>query len=84
MIDHLVWRDLTIASSTNGTQLISGLSGKVSSGEFLTIMGPSGSGKSTLLQFLTGRLNLPKNFKASGKVSPLLTLRPLSTASPTD
>lgn len=68
MHDNLEWRDLTVASSATGSRILSRLDGKVSSGEFLTIMGPSGSGKSTLLQFLTGRLSLPKEFKALGKV----------------
>ncbi len=53
----------------SGNYLLSNLTGKVNSGDFLTIMGPSGAGKSSFLSIITSKLSAyTGSFKIKGKV----------------
>ncbi|RID74909.1 hypothetical protein BRARA_B01985 [Brassica rapa] len=46
-------------TSTEERTILSGVTGMVSPGEFMAVLGPSGSGKSTLLNAIAGRLHGP-------------------------
>jgi ABC-type Fe3+/spermidine/putrescine transport system ATPase subunit len=67
--DELSWHNLNIENPSKNKSILCKLNGKISSGEFLTIMGPSGSGKTTFLQSITARTNLPKGYLCTGKVN---------------
>lgn len=60
----LAWRELWV--SMGGKDILRSLSGWVSAGQFLAILGPSGSGKSTLLDALA--MQLPKGAVVRGDV----------------
>ncbi|CAN8239439.1 unnamed protein product [Cochlearia groenlandica] len=58
-----------IRSTTEEKIILSGVTGMVSPGEFMAVLGPSGSGKSTLLNAVAGRLhgsNLTGKILANG------------------
>uniref|UniRef100_A0A0D3APX6 ABC transporter domain-containing protein n=1 Tax=Brassica oleracea var. oleracea TaxID=109376 RepID=A0A0D3APX6_BRAOL len=46
-------------TSTEERTILNGVTGMVSPGEFMAVLGPSGSGKSTLLNAIAGRLHGP-------------------------
>lgn len=48
--------------------IINNACGQIKSGEIMAIMGPSGSGKTSLLNFLTDRIEFPKDSKHSGSI----------------
>jgi ABC-type multidrug transport system ATPase subunit len=48
--------------------ILDNISGKVSSGEFLSIIGASGAGKTTLLNYLSGK-DKSRNLRKSGYVT---------------
>lgn len=65
----LEWKNLSLIDKKTDKAVLDRLSGKVSSGEFLTIMGPSGAGKSSLLSIITSKLSAyASSFKIKGKV----------------
>ena len=50
------YRDLGLTLS-NGTSIMSGVSGTLRSGRTCAIMGPSGAGKTTFVTLLTGKVS---------------------------
>lgn len=52
----------------NGTQILSGINGRLQSGHAMAIMGPSGSGKTTFMTLLIGKVSRTKgNIYINGK-----------------
>jgi len=67
---NLVWKDLKVIvkskNKSNGSTLLSFVSGCVGPDDILALMGPSGSSKTTLLDVLAGRLS--SNLSRSGSI----------------
>jgi ABC-type multidrug transport system ATPase subunit len=56
----LTWTNLSVILPASGKKLVDNVSGFVSSGRVLALMGPSGAGKTTLLNGLARRANYAK------------------------
>ena len=56
----LTWSNLSITLPKNGKVLVDNISGYVTSGKILALMGPSGAGKTTLLNGLSNRADYAK------------------------
>ena len=56
----LTWTDLSVILPKTGKRLVDNVSGMISSGRVLALMGPSGAGKTTLLNGMSGRAKYAK------------------------
>lgn len=68
---YLIFKDITYQipiSKDKSKTVLNKVSGYFTSGQVTAIMGPSGCGKTTLLNFLTSRINFPKDSVHNGLI----------------
>jgi ABC-type multidrug transport system ATPase subunit len=71
----LTWENITYSipnpskdKTLNKRIILDNISGSISSGQLVAILGPTGSGKSSLLNALSGRIKYTRGAKLSGSV----------------
>ncbi len=71
-VSTFAWRGVSYGVGKPGTkkekQILSDVSGEVSGGEVMALIGPSGAGKTSLLNVLAGRIRSKKTQRVSGQV----------------
>jgi ABC-type multidrug transport system ATPase subunit len=71
---YVVWKEINYSieiknkTGSINKQILSNVTGYAESKQLTAIMGPSGSGKTSLLNFLTNRIEFPKNSTHEGKI----------------